>query len=383
MTINQDPLKKTQQEERPLKNVVMSKREGDQIDSLDKSIDEYKKNALKGINITMILKPMIYSLVALIISFFLDVSSVPLLGNVSVNLAKQMFPHWNPGDLTQTLSLWWLPVVFYVIFLWYAYMAYRSLKKEIQVSGSYENIDRILEGYIGAVKGISTAIPLIGAAILLVSVKLGPEVFIGISIPFEIKALLVLAIGELFVIVFDEMGVAFNDIINGIKDMREKYFVRLQMENTNLMIKQIEETMVRSSAPAATGTLPKEELAIFHKTVESVANLSKISLENYRELSTVAKELNGIPVYTQELVLRIQALTDQLKVMSQTTRATMESYTTLAGITKELKNLPVLTDDMVIRLKSVTESLKTVSEGLSNPGTQATIKSLENIITKK
>lgn len=354
----------------------------DQLGWLDKSIEEYKRNALADIKPGLIIKPMLYSLVALVVSFFLDVSRVPLLGSISVEMAKRMFPSWNPGDLTNTLSLWWMPVAFYAIFVLYGYMAFRSLQREVRVSGSYENIDRILEGYVSAVKGISTAVPLIGAAILLVSVKLGPEVFIGISVPFEIKALLILAIGELFCIVFDHMGVAFNDVINGIKDLRERFFVRVQMDNTNLLIKRMEDDLMRSSGAVA-GIPPKEDLAALKSTAEAIAGLSRTSLENYRAMISAAQEIKTIPVNLQEMVNRMQVLTEQLQVVSQATRVTLENFSALAAVPRELKNLPGLSDETVAKLKSATESLRSISEGLANPGTQAALKSLENIVAKK
>ncbi len=371
------PLEQTEPVKRSL-----GRHDVDQLGWLDKSIEEYKRNALTQIKPTVILKPMVYSLVALVVSFFLDVSQVPLLGTISVDLARRMFPHWNPENLTQTLSLWWMPVAFYAVFVLYAYMAFRSLQREVRVSGSYENIDRILESYISSVKGISTAVPLVGAAILLVSVKLGPEVFIGISVPFEIKALLILAIGELFCIVFDHMGVAFNDIINGIKDLRERFFVRVQMDNTNLLIKRMEDDLLRSSGAVA-GIPPKEDLAALQKTAEAIAALSRTSLENYRAMIAAAQEIKTIPIELQEMVNRLQLLTDQLQAVSQAARVTLDNFSALAAIPKELKNLPGLSDETVAKLRSATESLKAISEGLSHPGTQAALKSLENIVAKK
>jgi hypothetical protein len=275
-----------------------------------------------------------------------------------------------------------MPVVFYAVFVLYAYMAFRSLQREVRVSGSYENIDRILEGYVSAVKGISTAVPLIGAAILLVSVKLGPEVFIGIAVPFEIKALLILAIGELFTIVFDRMGVAFNDVINGIKDLRERFFVRVQMDNTSLLIKRMEDDLMRSSGAVA-GIPPKEDLAALQRTAEAIAALSRTSLENYRAMIAAAQEIKTIPVNLQEMVNRMQLLTDQLQVVSQATRVTLENFSALAALPRELKNLPGLSDETVAKLKSATESLRSISDGLANPGTQAALRSLENIVAKK
>ena len=83
------------------------------------------------------------------------------------------------------------------------------------------------------------ALPLIGAAILLVSIRLGEEVFLGISVPFEIKALIVLAIGKLFEPVLDQIGLEFQNVANHVRDLKEKYFSRIQIESSKSLMKQL------------------------------------------------------------------------------------------------------------------------------------------------
>ena len=64
---------------------------------LEEEIDRYVEDATKKINFSLIIKPAIISIIALIISFFMDISSVPILGNITVNIAKSLFPGWQPA----------------------------------------------------------------------------------------------------------------------------------------------------------------------------------------------------------------------------------------------------------------------------------------------
>ncbi len=110
---------------------------------------------------------------------------------------------------------------------------------EIIRTPASETIDRIISSYTSVTDSISTALPLIGAAILLISIKLGEEIFLGLSVPFEVKALIVLALGKLFEPVLDQLGVEFQNIVNHVRDIKERYFSRIQIENSKNLLKTI------------------------------------------------------------------------------------------------------------------------------------------------
>jgi len=208
-------------------------------DGLEEELDSYTRSAVSRIRFDTIIKPAIISLIALIISFFIDVASVPILGDVTYDLTRSLFPGWQPPVETfEPYSFWWLPVVVYGLFIFIAFMAYNRLKLEIIRTPATETIDRVIESATSVIDSISTALPLIGAAILLVSIKLGEEVFLGLSVPFEIKALIILAIGKLFQPVLDQLGVDFQNVVNHVKDIRDKYFSRIQIESSKSLIKQ-------------------------------------------------------------------------------------------------------------------------------------------------
>ncbi len=140
-------------------------------DGLEEELDSYTRAAVSKIRFKLIIKPAIISFIALIFSFFLDVSSVGFLGNVTFDLAKQLFPGWEPPVTTfEPYSFWWLPVISYALFLFISFICYSKLKIEIIRTPATETIDRLIQAATSVIDSIATALPLIGAAILLVSI---------------------------------------------------------------------------------------------------------------------------------------------------------------------------------------------------------------------
>nr|MBP8794107.1 hypothetical protein [Lutibacter sp.] len=52
---------------------------------LELELEEYTRSAVRNIKFTVILKPALISLIALFISFYLDLSEVPILGNITID----------------------------------------------------------------------------------------------------------------------------------------------------------------------------------------------------------------------------------------------------------------------------------------------------------
>jgi len=99
---------------------------------LEAKVNAYKNEAIKNLNFSVVIKPAIISFAALFISFFLDLSSVPILGNITAKIAKSLFPNWqaNPEALVP-YSFWWIPVVIYVLFFALALSLFNKLKIEV------------------------------------------------------------------------------------------------------------------------------------------------------------------------------------------------------------------------------------------------------------
>ena len=281
---------------------------------LELELEEYTKSAVRNIKFTVVLKPAIISLFALFISFYLDLSEVPILGNITIDLAKSLFPSWQPatGDVIP-FRFWWLPLVAYSFFVLMAFLAFNKLKLEIIRTPASGTIDRIINSYTSIIDSVATALPLIGAAILLISIKLGEEIFLGLSVPFEVKALIVLALGKLFEPVLDQLGVEFQTVVNHVSDIRDKYFSRIQVENSKNILKQL-----NSGGSGVGGTeLSLADVEKFKLLVEQSAKLSEIMNKNFSSISVLADKVNQIESVSSQKIVELSGLANALNQASQ------------------------------------------------------------------
>ena len=305
---------------------------------LEERVDRYKETALNNIRFSIIIKPAIISFVALLLSFFLDLATVPILGNVTVKIAQILFPKWQPVTESVTpYSFWWLPVIVYLFYVLLAFAAFTKLKKEVKRTPATETIDKIVSAYTTIIDSISMALPLIGAALLLISIKLGEEIFLGLSVPFEVKALIILALGKLFEPVLDQLSLEFQNIVNHVIDMRDNYYSKLQLRNTQSIIKQLS---IQQSNSAA-GRVPE---------------LSPIDLEAYKNI---------------------------LGQTSEMSKELLNNFTSIHALLEKINGMQNLSSEKVEELKTLAQSISTASQSLSDEKTLTGLKYLESIVVKK
>jgi hypothetical protein len=302
-------------------------------DGLEEELDSYTRSAVSNIRFNVIIKPAIISFVALIVSFFLDVSTVPLLGDVTFDLARQLFPGWEPPTgAFEPFSFWWLPIFAYALFLFISYLAFNKLKIEIIRTPATETIDRVIEASSSVIDSIATALPLIGAAVLLISITLGEEIFLGLSVPFEIKALIVLAIGKLFTPVLDQLGVEFQNVVNHVKDIRDKYFSRIQIESSKSLLKQLNQSGFGTS-----GQMSVSDLEKFRSLVEESTKLSDVVRKNYAAVSDMMEKINSMQQIGSDKIQQLSALANSVTQASNslTDERTLTGLKHLEAIVKK------------------------------------------------
>jgi hypothetical protein len=301
-------------------------------DGLEEELDSYTRSAVSKIRFNIVIKPAIISIIALVVSFFLDISTVPFLGDVTFDIAKSLFPTWErPIDAFTPVSFWWLPVVAYGIFVFIAYLAYSKLKIEIIRTPASETIDRIIESATSVIDSISTALPLIGAAILLISIKLGEEIFLGISVPFEIKALIVLALGKLFEPILDQLGVDFQSVVNHVKDIRDKYFSRIQIESSKSLMKQF------NQSGFATGQISVTDLERFKTLVDESSKLSDVVRKNFAAVGEMMEKINSMQQIGSDKIQQLNVLANSITQASHslTDERTLSGLKHLEAIVKK------------------------------------------------
>jgi hypothetical protein len=276
---------------------------------LEEKVDAYKKEAIHQIRFSVVVKPALISFIALIISFFLDLANVPLLGNISAKLAKGLFPTWQANtEALVPYSFWWIPVVIYILFFALSLSAFIKLKKEVIRRPSSETVDKIISSYTTITDSIAMSLPLIGAAILLISIKLGEEVFLGLSVPFEVKALIILAIGKLFEPVLDQLGLEFQNVVDNVKNMKDRYYTQLQIRNSKSIVKQL--SMQTSNRPVP--EISAKEIEQYKLILDQTSQLSETILKNFNSVYEVLEKINGMQGLTAEKIEHLKIMADSI-----------------------------------------------------------------------
>jgi methyl-accepting chemotaxis protein len=293
---------------------------------LEEKVDAYKKEAAQQIRFSVIIKPAFISFAALILSFFLDLANVPILGNISAKMAKGLFPAWQANtEALVPYSFWWIPVLIYLLFLSLSYSVYIKLKKEIVRIPSTETVDKIISSYTTITDSIAMSLPLIGAAILLISIKLGDEIFLGLSVPFEVKALIVLAIGKLFEPVLDQLGLEFQNIADNVKNMRDRYYSQLQIRNSKSIVKQLS---MQSSGQHTIPDISARDLEQYKAIMNQTAQLSELILKNFTSISNVLDKINTMPGLSSEKIEHLKTMADSIS----TATSSLNDERTITGL---------------------------------------------------
>lgn len=151
---------------------------------------------IKGISIRNLAIAAIPSFIILLITFFFNDFYEAISGTIL------------PKSTIAVKSLWFYPIAVYILFAFFFFICYTTVSKKLENNNSSKKeILNVIEQWSGIVDGIGTALPLLGAAVLLFTVGLGTsyqDLFLSFAVPFEIKSLLILATAKLFESIFDE-----------------------------------------------------------------------------------------------------------------------------------------------------------------------------------
>ncbi len=373
-------------------------------DNLDKRVQELLKQSTeyhelkqyvinRGINkiqaegVAGRFSPSIPSVIALLLSVFIDVANVPFLGKIAQTLASTVFP----GGVTlnkgvEPVELWWMPFIVFALFILLAELSYRKLMKEVSTKGcSQEIIERITNRYATIVDGVGTALPLLGAAILLISIKEGPIVFLGLAVPFEIKAIVILAVAKLFETVFDAQGLKFAELREELNDLEKEYFSEREDIHQRAILQQLHDGFNRTGGTTAPGyeKFSKEEAAEIQNSLKKAAEFGENIAKNVVIMKNAISEMSKTNVHDSELLKELQntsqSLTTALAAASQTAEYSQAMKTNLEAmrnLMKEMDNIKYPDDKMLKELQITSHML---TETVNSFKDAQAIKGLDNL----
>ncbi|HMS65538.1 MAG TPA: hypothetical protein PKD83_09835 [Ignavibacteria bacterium] len=157
-----------------------------------------------NINIKTLFFAAIPSVFVIIISVFFD------------NIYQNSISGIASNKEVVAMNLWYYPILIYLLFIALLFWTMKVVKEKLNEGKSSEKeLVKTIEKWSGLVDGIGTALPLIGAAVILFTIGLGKEnqkLFLELAVPFEIKSLFILASAKLFESVFDEFEIQIQEI---------------------------------------------------------------------------------------------------------------------------------------------------------------------------
>lgn len=326
--------------------------------------------------------PAVPSLIALILSIFIDVAYVPFLGKVAENLANWVFP----GSVTlnkgvDPVSLWWMPFIVYGVFVLLAEMSYRKLMKEVSLKGcSQEIIERITSRYASIVDGIGTALPLLGAAILLISIKEGPIIFLGFSVPFEIKAIVILAIAKLFEGVFEAQALKFAELREELNDLEKEYFTEREDIHQRAILQKLHDGFAMGTNSAiGYEKFSKEEASAIQDSLRKANEFSENISKQIVIMKNAISEMSKTNIHDSELLKELQnttqSLTTALAAASQTkeySEIMKQNLESMRNLMKELENVKypdeALLKELQITSHMLTETVNSLKDAQAMKG---------------
>ncbi|MDD5363349.1 MAG: hypothetical protein PHN88_14580 [Ignavibacteria bacterium] len=359
-----------------------------EIVEIRKFLVEKNLNRISKAGTKDVVRALIPSLILLIFSLFVDVAYVPFFGDVAANLAKKLFQ----VDITLKvvpMQFWWLPFFAYILFLIFAWASNHSLKKQIALKGpSAEIITRIVDNYSGLVDSISTAMPLLGAAILLLSTQLGEKVFLGFSVPFEIKSIVILALGKLFGTVFETQGLQYQAITEEVGNIEEEYnfYNQFQLQNRLLdSIRSTNEQMITGLTGAGgTKQLSKEDAEVIFKYLKMAREVNEEHAKNIGAFKVLVEEFNKIKLSDSAVVGQMNEVVNNINNAAAIVKKTAEyseimknNFETMKGISGMFGSIKMPDGSALAELQ---KTAAMVNETVTNLKDSNALKSLENLV---
>lgn len=338
-------------------------------------------------------KSALPSFIVLLLSFIVDVAYVPLFGHVANSFSQYLFPGSPPVNVTlEPVALWWMPILAYLIFILFALRANKTFKDEILSKGASESIiTRVEAKYGGLVDGIGTALPLIGAAILLVSIKIGPQLFLGFSVPFEIKSIIILAIAKLFGSVFEAQGLRYAKIVEEVKNVETEYYYENRGKMQDDLIYKLSNanrevlTEIVMSSGAGLKHFSKEEIEYIYKLIKISNEITKEFAMNISSFKNTVDDLKNVKLFDDRLVGQFNEISATINnvagIVQKSAEYSMILKQQLDAIHKLGEEINKLTINMPDEksLKELQMTAHFLSETVTNIKDPGATKSLDNL----
>lgn len=257
---------------------------------------------------------------------------------VNKSYSKEIEKLWTRshpfGDIdVNPVEMFWLPFMAFLIFLGIAYRCYYIMEGEYrknripnpnaleEIEGSYNNLIDI----------IGFSMPLLGAAILLLSVLIGTWLFVNFSVPFEIKAIMVLVLSKSFTMVTDKITdeyrirlykkIKVKEFEDRLRELHESEHEDITMEHELERLKredkrhEMEEAQFNLLRNAMFANMNYDPSIIdsFERSIKNNAAFSKQVSDNLEKIVQLSSELERVGNITRNFVVDLRPFSELTK----------------------------------------------------------------------
>ncbi|MEJ2196228.1 MAG: hypothetical protein P8X73_15400, partial [Ignavibacteriaceae bacterium] len=127
----------------------------------------------------------------------------------------------------------------------------------------------------------------------------------------------------LFEPVLDQIGLDFLNVANHVKDLKEKYFSRIQIESSKSLMKQLNQGEL-----GGRDAMSVEQMAQYKDVVEHVAKLSSLMQKNFSSIQQILDKINSSQHISKE---KLQELSNLANSITQASNS-LNDEKTLAGL---------------------------------------------------
>lgn len=248
------------------------------------------------------------------------------------------------------------------------------------------------------IDSIGTALPLLGAGILLVSIKIGPQLFLGFSVPFEIKSIIVLAVAKLFDAVFEAQALRYQKIVEEVKNVETEYYYQSRENLQADLIKQLSEenrkviTDVVMSSGTGMEKFNKEEVEYIYKLIKLSNDISKEFAVNMESFKKSVQDLGNVKLFDQGLVNQFNEIYNTINNVAGIVQKSSEYSVTLhqqleaiSQLGKEINSLTIkMPDEKALKeLQMTAHFLSETVNNLKDPAAEKSIGNLAYIAGKR
>ena len=105
------------------------------------------------------------------------------------------------------------------------------------------------------------------------------------------------------------MGLEFQNVVDNVKNMRERYYSQLQIRNSKSIVKQLS---LQSTNQRPVPEMSNMDLEQYRTILNQTSQLSETILKNFNSVFEVMEKINGLQGLSTDKIEQLKILADSI-----------------------------------------------------------------------